>query len=62
MPAAVSSAIYQNRKFQKGRMRPEIRRSGSGMANWTALSPIRPKPDTLQIEDRVPNPYITASG
>jgi len=62
MPAAVSSAIYQNRKFQKGRMRPEMRRSGSGMAKSPVLLPIVPAPDRQQTKSRVPSLYILLQG
>lgn len=58
MPAAVSSAIYQNRKFQMGKMPPEKHRSGSGKAISPVLLPKVPKPDIQQIKGREPSLYI----
>lgn len=58
MPAAVSSAIYQNRKCQKGKMRPEKRRSGNGMAISPVPLPIVPLPDRQQIKFHGPSLYI----
>lgn len=59
MPFAVSSAIYQNRKFQKGKMQLEKHRSGSGMASFPVPSPKEPVPNRQQTKHRVPSLYTS---
>lgn len=57
MPAAVSSAIYQSRKFQKGKMQPKKRKSSNEMASFPVLLPIVPTPSRQQTKVRVPSLY-----
>lgn len=62
MLPAVSSAIYQNRKFQMGKRRPEKRKSGSEKAISPVLLPRVPAPDRQQTKSRVPSLYILLQG
>ena len=62
MLPAVSSAIYQNRKFQMGKRRPEKRKSGSEKAISPSPLPRVPVPDRQQIKSHVPILYILLLG